>query len=53
MNKSLRKIRQEDNRVMEGKSPLSPFSSKKMIIGNKAGLKKKSLKYIKINNIKK
>ena len=53
MNKSSRKIHQEDNRVMEGKSPLSPFSSKKMIIGNKAGLKKKSLKYIKINNIKK
>ena len=38
---------------MEGKNPLSPFSNKKMIIGNKAGLKKKSLKYIKINNIKK
>ena len=37
---------------MEGKSALSPFSSKKMIIGNKASLKKKSLKYIKINGKK-
>ena len=53
ISKSSQKIHQEDNRVMEGKNPLSPFSNKKMIIGNKASLKKKSLKYIKINNVKK
>ena len=54
MSKSSKKIhlQQDEARAVEGKSALSPFSQKKMIIGNKAGLKKKSLKYIKINSKK-